>query len=401
MLHSAAGIRAQDLAARTDLPSVLFLADHLGYSSGVSHGLTSYLLNVLPALAGAGVDLTVCFLRESHVAADVLRGHGIEPIFLNAGKLDPRVALNVASIARQRGCRILHATQMKATLIARIVAPLVEARTIIHVHDLNRVHPAVRALQRAFARPSDRGLCVADVIHGLAASDYALRRDRISTLHNSLPLERFRQVPAAARDRLRAEFAIAEDAPVLGMIGRMFPVKGHRHMLSMMAQIVRRHPDAILLLVGDGPERASCEALIARLGLGANVVFAGQRSDVPDLLTLCSLVVLPSESEGLPLTAIEAMAAARPVVGFDVGGMREVVDDGRTGRLVAAGDSAAFIAAVLDLLDDPAELAAAGAAAAAAAERFGIEHHVRRLLSLYREIGGGRRAGDRPAQTGG
>src|SRR5690606_4924201 len=179
-----------------------------------------------------------------------------------------------------------------------------------------------RVLQRAFSRRSDLGLCVADVIHDLAVSDYGLRRDRVLTLHNCLPLERFRDISPTNGERLRAELGIAEGAPVIGMIGRMFPVKGHRRMLRIMAGIVRHHPDALLLLVGDGPERTACAALAAELDLDRHVVFAGQRGDVAELLALCSLVVVPSDSEGLPLTAIEAMAAGIPVVAFDVGGVR-------------------------------------------------------------------------------
>lgn len=389
MLAEAAPIEADAGVATSAVPPVMFLADHLGYASGVSHGLTTYLLTVLPALAEAGVELTACFTRESHAAADVLHAHRIEPIFLNAGKLNPLVTLQIASIARERGCRILHATQMKATLAARVVAPLIGARTIVHVHDLNRMNLVARSLHRAFARDTDLGLCVADVVQDLAVSDYAVRRGRVCTLHNGLPLERFRSVGAAVRARLRDELDLSPERPVLGLIGRMFPVKGQRRMLQMMPGILRRRPDAVLLLVGDGPDRAGCAALASELGIEDSVRFVGQRSDIAELVTVCSIVVLPSESEGLPLTAIEALAAGRPVVAYDVGGMREVVDDGQSGLVVAAGDSAAFTEAVLSLLENPVRLAAFGARTLTAAERFGVEHHVQRLLRHYRTLAAG------------
>jgi glycosyltransferase involved in cell wall biosynthesis len=389
VLDNAVSVAVQERAGCDDVPPVLFLADHLGYSSGVSHGLTTYFLNVLPALAQAGVDLTACFMRESHKAGDVLRAHGIETVFLGAGKLDPLVTFQIASIARRRGCRILHAAQMKASLAARIVAPLVGARTIVHVHDLNRMGPIVKSLHGLFSRTSDLGLCVADVVHDVAVGDYSVRRERVRTLHNSLQLELFRSVSAGTRSKLRDELDIPPQSPVLGLVGRMFPVKGHRQMLEMLPAILQRMPDAVLLLVGDGPERPRCEALATELGLHRNVRFAGQRNDVAKLLKACDLIVVPSESEGLPLTAIEAMAAGLPVVAFDVGGMSEVVDDGVTGAVVAAGDSAAFTAAVLSLLEDPVKRSTFGASAAAAAERFGIERHVERLLGHYRELASG------------
>jgi glycosyltransferase involved in cell wall biosynthesis len=95
---------------------------------------------------------------------------------------------------------------------------------------------------------------------------------------------------------------------------------------------------------------------------------------------------MPSETEGLGLAAIESLATGKPVVGFDVGGLREVIDDGETGRLVQFGDADAFIDAVLALLLDPERLAAFGERAWRAAERFDLQSHVRQLLELYSEL---------------
>jgi glycosyltransferase involved in cell wall biosynthesis len=170
------------------------------------------------------------------------------------------------------------------------------------------------------------------------------------------------------------------------MFARMYPVKGHQAMLGMMPRIIEACPDVLLLLAGDGPERETCEALTDRLGLSRYVMFLGERDDVPELLAACDIFVMPSEREGLGLAAIEALAMGKPVVGFDVGGLSEVIDDGETGRLVPFGDIDAFIAAVLALLFDAALLAALGDRAQRAAQRFSLEEHVRRLLECYQEL---------------
>ena len=227
---------------------------------------------------------------------------------------------------------------------------------------------------------------MADVIHGFAVGDYSLRSERVRTLHNGVVLEPFRDVAASARQTRMTELGIPAASVVLGLVGRMFPVKGQRRMIEMMPAIVHRCPEAVLLLVGDGPERPRCEARVAELNLARNVRFAGQRSDVAQMLKTCDLVVLPSESEGLPLAAIEAMAAGRPVVAFDVGGMREVIDDGQTGLLVPSGDEAAFTAAVLSLLQNREKLSSLGIRASDAAERFSMDHHVAKLLEHYRQL---------------
>ena len=366
-----------------DLPPVMVLADHFGYAGGVPHGVTTYLLNVLPLLARRGVELTVCFLRSPHVAARDLRARGIQPVFFDARKWDPTVVLRVAALARRNGVRLLHATGVKGTLVARIAARLIGARTLLHVHDLNDPGAALSALARLLARPADAGVCVSEAVRELTASRYHVPPERIRIARNGIPLETLRSA-GGERSRVRAELGIEAERPVLAVIGRMYAVKGHRAMIGMLPAIVRSCPQALLLLIGDGPEREGCEALARSLGMSRHVRFLGRRGDVPRLLAAIDLVLMPSQSEGLGLAAIEALAAARPVIAFAVGGLPEVVIDGVNGRLVPAGDCAAFACAVVDTLRDSAQRFSYARAALSSAQAFGLEAHVERLVECYR-----------------
>jgi glycosyltransferase involved in cell wall biosynthesis len=367
------------------LPPVLVLGDHLGYPDGVSHGVTTYFLEVLPALANAGVDLTACFLREPHPAAEKLRQNGISPLFLSARKQDPFVVRRVAALARERGCRIIHASGIKGTLAGRIAARAVGAATIVHIHDLNRPGAVVSGLQRLFSKPTDLGVCVAEAIRELAVTGYHLRPDRVRIVFNSIALERFRTVPADAAARVRTSLGIPPSAQLLGVIGRLYAVKGQLGLMRMMAPISQACPQCVLLVIGDGPEREACEALARELGLTKQILFLGQRADIPELLAALDVLVVPSQSEGLPLAAIEAMAAGRAVVGFDVGGMREVVEDGRTGVIVPRGDRGAFVQSVVALLQDGQRLARFRERASVSVERFTLARHIAALLECYRE----------------
>lgn len=372
--------------ARAPVPPVLFLGDHLGYPSGIMHGVTSYFLNVLPALVGAGVDITACFLREPHPAAAALRESGIEPLFLSASPMDPMVVARVTRLAKERRCRIIHAAGIKATLVARVVARRLRARPIIHVHDLLYPPLLVRSLHRAFARSTDTGLCVSEAVREVAVNGYHLPPDRCRVVYNGIRIDAMRNVPPACRASLRNELHIADAADVIAMIGRMHPVKGHRSMFQMLPEIVRSCPATVLLIVGDGPERAACEALAAQLGVQDHVRFLGQRSDIPEVLSAVDLVVMPSQSEGLGLAAIEALAAGKPVVAYGVSGLREVVSDDRDGKLVAAGDQRAFVETVVTLLRNRQLLESYSRHATTAAERFSLELHIEALLRCYREI---------------
>jgi L-malate glycosyltransferase len=369
---------------QTAMPKVLFLGDHFGYASGVVHGSTTYNLTVVPAVVAAGVDVTACFLRGPHPAAQAFHDAGIETLFLAAHPLDPLVVPKVATIARQRGCRVIHSAGIKGTLVARIVAPRVGAGTIVHVHDENMPRGPIKLLHRAFSRPTDIGMCVSASAQQVAIDGYAIRPDRARVLHNATDLEKFRAA-LESRAAWRLEIGVSETAPVIALIGRMYPVKGHKGMLEIMAEVVRRCPDAVLLVIGDGPERADCEALAARLEIGSQVRFLGQRLDVPELLAATDVVAIPSLSEGLPIAAIEAQAAGKPVVAYRVGGLPEVVNDGSDGMLIAPGEQSAFARALVQLLADPGLRDAYGRAAAVSVERFGVARHVEALLDLYRE----------------
>ena len=383
----AAGAQPSDMAARrivTDLPPVMILADHIGYADGVRHGVTTYLLHVLPLLASSGVDMTVCFLRAPHAAAADLQAHGIRPIFFGAGKWDPTVALRIAMLAKRKGVRLLHATGVKGTLAARIAARLIGARTLVHVHDLNDPGAALSVLQRLVAQPTDAAVCVSKAVRDLTVNRYHVPPERVRVACNGIPLNLLRSAGAGARSRVRSELGIEAGQPVLAIIGRMHPVKGHRALLQMMPAIVHSCPRALLLVIGNGPERGPCEELVRSLGLSRHVRFLGRRGDVPRLLSAIDLVLMPSQSEGLGLAAIEALAAARPVIAHAVGGLPEVVADGVNGRLVPPGDSAAFASAVIQTLQGPGRRFSYARGAASSAGRFGVETHVQRLIECYR-----------------
>lgn len=396
--HVANGERARSRASvprttgrvrfvtRESTPRVLLLADKFGYPDGVAMGITTYLLDVLPALAATGVPVTGCILREPHPAAEPLRAQGLEPLFLSANRWNPLVALKLARLVREHRCNVIHASGIKAALMARVAARLCGAKTIVHVHDQKPTGWLVGGLHRLAAQRDDIGLCVSRAVEATAVREYHVRPERVRVVPNGVRLERFRAVAADAGLRVRQALGIDARRPVLGMFARFYPVKGHRAMLRMLPALLARCPNALLLLAGDGPERPSSEALVEQFGLGGHVRFLGHRDDVPELLAACDLFLMPSETEGLPIAAVEALAMGVPVVGFDVGGMSEVIGHGRSGWLVPFGDEEGFVSGVAALLHDPERMKALRLEARRAAERFGIEEHVRRLVECYREL---------------
>src|SRR5262245_15693457 len=229
----------------------------------------------------------------------------------------------------------------------------------------------------------------------IATSDAVARRfcgaAKVRLVPNGIDLTRF--TPRAPSPALRAALGVPPASPLVVSIGRFVAEKGHRHLLEAAARIERTRPGAHWVLVGAGELEAPLRHQARGLGLASQVHFTGWREDIPDVLAVSDVFVLPSESEGFGRVVVEAMAMAHPVVATAVGGVPEIVRDGETGILVPPSDPAALADAVCSLLDDPARASRLGAAGRARAEsRFSLTAHIDGVERVYTQVLGGHAA---------
>ena len=155
--------------------------------------------------------------------------------------------------------------------------------------------------------------------------------------------------PGGPPGRLRATLGISGDVPLAGTVGRLVPVKDHATLFSAVATVPGLH----LAVLGDGELRATLEALVHELGISDRTHFVGWWTDVPSALADLDVVVLSSRNEGTPVALIEALAAGRPVVATDVGGVRHVVQDRETGWLCGPGDPASLARLLQQVVTEP------------------------------------------------
>lgn len=212
--------------------------------------------------------------------------------------------------------------------------------------------------------------------------EYRLSPHRLTVALNAVEIADYEELeaPLAAR----AKIGLPRQGQLVLCVASLTEQKGHDFLLDAWVHMARECPTARLLLVGQGPLRPWLEARVHALGVRDSVLFLGARADVPLLMAACDLVVLASRWEGLPLVLAEAAAAGRPVVATDVGGVAEVVDNGRTGLLVPPGDPVALAKSLLCLLGDADARARMGLAARERARRmFRVERLAHEVEDLY------------------
>jgi glycosyltransferase involved in cell wall biosynthesis len=319
---------------------------------------------------------------------------------------DIGAALTLARAIRRLRIDVLHSHLFYASLFASPIGriggvPLIVETPHVREH-WRRGLKASFAVDRLAGRAVDLYVAVSEANARYLVEQKGLPPQKILVIYNGCDLKRF-DPNRVAPEGLRAQLGFAPDDPVLALIGRLEPQKGHRVLLDAFPEVRRQFPRAKLVCVGEGGLQGALEQRTAELGLGGAVRFVGQQANVEDWFALADVTVLPSFWEGLPLVAIESLAAGRPVVATAVDGTPEVVVDGKTGLTVPPGDSERLAQAIGRLLGDGAlrqQLATAGRQWVT--ERFDAERQVRRTETLYQVALYHRdsRAGARPGPAG-
>ena len=228
---------------------------------------------------------------------------------------------------------------------------------------------------------SDGVTAVSHFLRQMTLDEFQIRNG-IEVIHNFVDLDEYSR-EHAYRDR--AAFA-SPDEKILLHVSNMRPVKRVLDAVRILERVARESP-AVLLMVGEGPERASAQALARRLGLQDRVRFLGTRERVDEIAGMADVFLLPSELESFGLSALEAMACGVPVVGSDAGGLPEVVADGETGYLRPVGDVDGMAERCLALLKDDARRRAMGQAGRRRAEElFGADRIVTQYERYYEKV---------------
>ena len=369
------------------------------------------MLQIVASSRGGGAEVMRCLVKgldahevESHVIMPDDGGHVGEADFSELGAQLYRFQLDASFNLKEfmrlrrfvRGGHfdLVHVHGARAALWGRLAAcGLGRPRIVFGVHGLSIVHYTglkrrlLVGLERVLRSITDVTVCDSNVERDDVLKWKIASSAKTRVIWNGIDLDRLYSPP---RDRVtaRAKLQLADNMPTLVTVCRLNKPRDFETLLAGMAQITQQRPETRLLIVGDGPLRPQVEALIAQYGLNQQVRLLGLVRDVGEVLTAADIALLITAGwEGLPLSALEAMALGRPLIISDVGGNREAVLDGQTGRVIPPRDVAALVETALMLINDPLQACALGAAGAQRVRQsFSHQIMAAKVAEIYRAV---------------
>ena len=351
----------------------------LGPSAG---GIRAHVATLAGALARRGVDSPV--VGPAGVMAQVGPQAGVVPVPAGLGPLG-LVRARRALRPWREGAQVVHAHGLKAAWTAlggRPRRPLVvTVHNVVLDEAAGRAAGVQRVLERAVLRRADAVVALTSSM----AEDLG-RFVPPARIHVALPAST-PPVVTEGRDEVRARLGLGPDTPMVVCVARLHPQKDLPTLLHAWQEVHRRHPGAVLVVVGDGPQRAELAELADRLGLGASARLVGARPHAVDEIAAADVAVMTSVWEGAALVLAETTQLGVPMVSTPTGLAPDLLDGERGGVIVGVGDVAAVAEALCRMLDDPDAAAALGARGRERARSvFEPDRAVEEIMATYREV---------------
>ena len=288
---------------------------------------------------------------------------------------------------------VVHTHTSKAGMLGRLAASLAKVPLKVHTPHghvfYGHFNPVVSRLflllERIMSRITD---CTVALTEG-ERKDYmrfsVSDPDRTVTIHSGVDIVFFRDTVKDV-EAIRRSLAIGPKELVVGTVGWLLPIKGPMYLLRAMARVWQTYPDTRLVFAGKGELERALKKEAQEMGASDRVLFLGWRDDIPEVMHMMDVFVLPSLNEGMGRVLVEAMAAGRPVVASNIGGIPDLVSHGENGLLVPAGDVAALARGIRSLLANSAQRKELGEQGKKTADRYGLDLMLTKIDRLYARL---------------
>lgn len=293
---------------------------------------------------------------------------------------------SVLEYIRKHNINIIHTHLTEADIIGRLAGLLTRTPVITTIHNEPRRFKDLRVDQRVLNYLSAKYLAthlvaVSGFLREHFIAEWKVAKENISTIYNGVDVSLYLEAPIKRRREANVPNLTITN------VGRLSKQKGQHILLEAARKVVNQFPNTQFLFVGQGELEQDLRILTQNLGLEENVVFMGVRRDVADILARSDIFVLSSLWEGLPISAIEAMASACATILTNVGGNCELIEHGKNGMIVPTGDSNALAEAMITLVgQNDLRLSLGRAARTQVVEKFGLALMVRQYEELYKKV---------------
>ncbi len=352
-------------------------------------GVERTLTSILPRLDKKKYKVYLCCLFKRDKLADTMEFLGIPIIkFRMRARLDfdgkyMAGILRLAHLMKKMRIDIVHTHLYRANLVGRIAAKLAGVPIIIaneHNIDSWKKFPQ-RLSDRALAGITNKIIVVSDAVKDFYVNKIGIPEHKIITIYNGVDISKFQTYVNI--NKKKEEFEIKPDEKIITIIGRLHQQKGHVYFLKAAQIIGKKKPNVKFLIVGDGSLEKQLRSMSEDLGISKNVIFAGLRENIPQILAMSDISVLASLREGFSITVLESMAAGKPVIVTDVGGNSEVVEHWKTGFVIQPRSPEDLASYSLNLINNQELAIKMGQEAKKRVINFSIDRMVEKTENLY------------------
>lgn len=373
----------KDKSRGKDPVNILMLTTHINlggvarYIYDLSNGLRKLNMNVHVASAGGNMRSDFEHSRIPLVDVDVLTKFEFHPKLIAAASV-------LSGFIKAKKIDIIHCHTRVGQVLGSIVSKMSKTPFVSTCHGFFRAERISRKLVPCWGKGV---IAISDAVSRHLQDDFKLSSGKIAVIYNGINAENYPSaVPIQERERLMKDCGLS-DGPVVGSIGRLSSVKGYDHLIQAFNRVKDNIPGASLCIIGKGPEEDRLKRLIKGLNLENRVSLMNARFDARTYLPIMDVYVSSSIQEGLGLALLEAMAAERPCVATNVGGIPTIVDDGTNGILVDPMDDDSLAIGIRDLLKDkPLARRLGKAARETILSKFSFDEMLDKTVNFYKRI---------------
>ena len=366
---------------------------HVRTNYGEFGGPENLILHILENLDPSQFQFTVVSLKNQNACTNLfelkLKDAGVNTEIIPWKNLyfSKPVINRLNFLTQQNGINIIHTHDLRSNYVSFFAGKKAGIPTIASSHGWvgnslkRKIHNSVDKISlRLFNKVIINSEFMKNQI-----PLWGIPKDRINIIHNAVALEHFNNNEETAS--LKKKLGIDSNKTVIATVGRLSREKGHMLLLEAASKVIAQLPDLIFLIIGEGPFEKKLKDHAKKLGLSKYVLFTGFFDDLPSVLNLTDIFILPSTSEGMPMTLLEAMSASKPIIATSVGGVPEVVQDGKTGILLKTRNPTQMAKAITNLVNNKKAAVEMGRKGRQLVEKtYSIEYLVKNIEDIYRSV---------------